>query len=252
MGKPSTPSFGNVRGGNGNDSWTINPSVLLNTIYDGRGGFDTLILNTSQNVSISVDNDTGNSKSWVAVGTGYSGAPLTQSSISTLPGAVAGTIVGIEKIVSGSGNDRLEARDGNSSFFDGGAGNDYLSTDGFGTDTLIGGTGQDYLRAYDRTILVGGTWNGNLASLPTGDGAVDRFQNAGTILDFEVGTDVLVFEGTPAQIGSAWYASTWFDSAGNGHDAIILNNWRGDHMFTLVGVGLEEVATLMGNAEYII
>jgi hypothetical protein len=254
MGKPGGTSFTTVRGGNGNDNWTVNPSVLLNTIYDGRGGFDTLTLNTTLGVSISVNNGTGNSLSWIVVGTGYSGTPLAfdEPRISTLPGAVAGTITNIEKIVGGSGNDRLETVDAGFNFLDGAAGNDYISSNGFGSDILVGGAGQDYLRGYDRTIVVGGNWDGNLSALPTGDGSVDKFQNAGVVLGFEVGTDVLVFEGSPALIGSDWYETTWVDSRGVGHDAIAIDTWRGDIMFTLVGVAIEDASSVMGNAEYLI
>jgi len=73
------------------------------------------------------------------------------------------TLIGIENISSGSGNDTIVGNDGAESFLGGngqdsligGSGNDTLNG-GNGADTLVGGAGNDWLYSTDGTDALSG------------------------------------------------------------------------------------------------
>ena len=105
------------------------------------------------------------------------------------------TLISIENVRSGSGNDILTGN-GRANLLDGAVGNDKL-VGGAGNDTLLGGAGNDTLQ--------GGTGNDNLLAgsgldLLTGGKGADLFVFAlgdgrDTVTDFQDGTDHLQFEG---------------------------------------------------------
>ncbi|WP_147108969.1 calcium-binding protein [Tateyamaria sp. syn59] len=98
-------------------------------------------------------------------------------------------------IFGGSGADRLTGGVGND-ILDGGAGNDVLRG-GAGSDIIFGGGGND--------VIYGGTDDLDAGDILSGGAGADVFHCAifdtnasddpDVILDFETGTDVLVFEG---------------------------------------------------------
>ncbi len=93
---------------------------------------------------------------------------------------------GDDSIDGALGNDRLSGDEGNDTLF-GGAGADILDG-GAGNDTIFGGVDSDFIRAGAGTDIIAGEAGGDAAAFGTNDGF--NFW-----LDFEDGTDSLIFNG---------------------------------------------------------
>lgn len=219
-----TSTITKITGTSGNDDITV-PAGRLGTVQiDGGAGNDTLDLNTygSSGVGVLLTN-ARHTSSTVNPDHAFYGVPYDYS----LAGAssVKGTITNVENIIGTSGNDYLVVDSTYPSLIDGGTGNDFLeSVEGSGT--LVGGPGSDWLLAYhSNNTLVGGTYDYS-TGVATGDGTPDYFfANGGAkILDFEVGTDHLIFE-TGAPDG-AWqpYGANGSEYVANGSVVAILAN----------------------------
>ncbi len=106
------------------------------------------------------------------------------------------TLISIESVTSGSGNDRLLGN-GAANMLSAGAGNDLLQGRG-GNDRLFGGDGNDTLHGgVGNDVLAGGKGNDRLI----GGAGADRFVFAfaagdfDTVVDFQPGVDRLQFSG---------------------------------------------------------
>jgi Ca2+-binding RTX toxin-like protein len=111
-----------VRGGGGNDHIVVAIDTENDT-YDGGSGIDTLdISSTSQSLEVDLQSQEA------------SGADIGTNSI-----------IGVERVIAGSGDDSLSGSSADEELF-GGAGNDVLCGEG-GADNLQGGTGNDQIVA---------------------------------------------------------------------------------------------------------
>lgn len=222
-------------------------SELARTVYDGRGGSDTLDLSAlSTGISLSISLATkgsGGSRLWPQES--FSGSWWTYSD-QHLNGAVRidNSIKSIESIIGTSQNDFLDLRGGSGArFVDGGAGDDAIQVYGSsGTSMAVGGTGSDQLFGnLSSEVLVGGTWDGASA---TGDGTTDEFVMwAGTILDFECGTDSLYIDATGNNMTSTVAATLWVNAT-TSYGAAAQLHITADRVITLVGVTAEEMNSL--------
>ncbi|MFN7306772.1 MAG: calcium-binding protein, partial [Acetobacteraceae bacterium] len=144
----------------GNDTWpgsgfpddvnigtdSIN-GLAGNDSIDGSAGNDTL--------NGGLGNDTlvgGANNDWAS----YGDAPGSIT-VNLFTGASSGadgadSLVGIENVLGGNGNDNLGG-DGNANILDGGNGDDQL-TGGAGADTLIGGAGSDWVVYSDVNLVI--------------------------------------------------------------------------------------------------
>ena len=130
-----------LNGGDGDDAINaglgddmIIGSAGIDTI-DGGAGFDTVSY-AAETVQVRVTFFTG-------------------SASVTIDGVSTDTLMNVESVIGGSGDDQLTAFDtsGAPLTLDGGAGNDFLgfssTSDGFDSGTFIGGDGDDFLRGGD-------------------------------------------------------------------------------------------------------
>jgi Ca2+-binding RTX toxin-like protein len=159
--------FENVLGGSGNDTirgsadWNLMEGGAGNDSLLGEAGNDTLLGGSGNDVlSGGADNDVLEGGAGNDTLDGGTGADLANYSAATgnLVASLAngGTVVdanpnglgtdvlfGIENLIAGSGNDRVNGSAANNSI-EGGAGNDTI-VGGAGNDTLRGGAGSDFL-----------------------------------------------------------------------------------------------------------
>jgi Ca2+-binding RTX toxin-like protein len=147
-------------GGAGND--VLQPSFGLDTVIAGEGNDLIFISVGSQNDSIDGGNGT-DALSFSGSSSNYSiSIDLVAGRANDGLGSVY-TLIGIENISSGSGNDTIIGNDGAESFLGGngqdsligGSGNDTLNG-GDGADTLVGGAGNDWLYSTDGTDAIFG------------------------------------------------------------------------------------------------
>ncbi|WP_147126394.1 calcium-binding protein [Shimia ponticola] len=129
-----------------------------------------------------------------------------------------------EEILGNGGDDMIQGDDGDDAL-SGGDGNDTIYG-GAGNDTIDGGDGDDFLEGNGgENLLTGGLGSDTFAfsSQTTG---------THTITDFEIGTDVLFFDGLQVKWGD--YAITT-SGGGNGQ---ALSITLGSHTVLLEGVGI--------------
>ena len=216
-----------LQGGDGNDTLT---STGGDDMLDGGTGNDRLVGadGTTSTMVGGLGNDTldGSAGNQLA---SYAGNTAAQSLnlVATGAGSLAGsdglggvdTLILVETIIGGAGNDTIDAGPGGyipSLMLDGGAGNDSL-TGGFTPDTLLGGDGND--------TLSGGSNNDSL----DGGAGIDSF--AADLIDASgLGIDMTLSggDGADSLTGGAGNDSL---VGGNGND--VLNG--GDGLNTLAG-----------------
>ena len=163
-------SIENLTGGSGNDTLTGNAG---NNLIDGGAGNDTLIGGAG--------NDTLNGRDGIDTASyvGTAGAvtvSLALTGSQATGGAGTDTLLNIENLIGGSGNDTLTGNAGNN-VIDGGAGNDTL-IGGAGDDTLNGGDGND-------TASYAGVATGVTVSLATTTGQNTGGAGTDTLLNIE-------------------------------------------------------------------
>jgi peptidoglycan/xylan/chitin deacetylase (PgdA/CDA1 family) len=146
-------SIENLMGGSGNDYLTGNASnnVLAggsgDDTLDGGAGNDSLVGGVGNDILIggagrdTLDGGTGTDTASYATTAGNVTVSLAITGAQVTGGAGTDTLIAIENLTGGSGNDTLTGDAGNN-VLDGGSGNDLL-TGGAGDDTLIGGPGND-------------------------------------------------------------------------------------------------------------
>lgn len=172
-----------IGGGEGNDSIEAGDG---NDIVGGGGGDDIILLGSGDNVA--------------------SGGAGNDLIIDEAGDSTIGGVTGDDTINGGSGDDSLGGGAGQDLIF-AGNGNDAVGG-GYGADTIYGEGGDDYLGGgAGHDLLRGGaggdTLNGGFGSdtLVGGDGAdvfvfnVFDSPETDTVLDFELGSDVLTFVG---------------------------------------------------------
>ncbi|HEX8402418.1 MAG TPA: Ig-like domain-containing protein [Allosphingosinicella sp.] len=178
-------------GKGGTDTATLTINVALaddDRTYTGTGGSDTITGDQDRaGAEDTINGRDGNDKLF-----GLAGAD-------TLNGGDGNDELyggdGIDRLNGGSGNDYLDGGQG-ADFLDGGDANDIL-LGGDGRDQLLGGSGNDQLDGGDgRDLLAGGSGN----DLLTGGAGNDLFVfsrggNSDTVIDFEVGRDLLQLDG---------------------------------------------------------
>lgn len=195
LGMDSFLSIENLRGADGSDSLTGNSQdnrlegKAGNDVLNGEAGNDTLMGGRGND---SLTGGTGDDK--LTGGNGSDTAYFTGKTAITVNLGMAGpqntghgldTLVSIERVVSGSGNDRLTGS-GGANHLDGSAGNDSIFGGG-GNDTLVGGIGDDILNGGSGKDLFTGGAGADQFWLKIGDGS-------DTIKDFEGGIDHIVFD----------------------------------------------------------
>jgi peptidoglycan/xylan/chitin deacetylase (PgdA/CDA1 family) len=146
-------SIENLTGGSGNDNLVGNSSnnVLAGGTgddrLDGAAGNDTLVGGVGNDTLIggagrdTLDGGSGTDTASYETTTGDVTVSLTVVGGQVTGGAGTDTLIAIENLTGGSGNDTLTG-DAGSNVLDGGLGNDTL-VGGAGDDTLIGGAGND-------------------------------------------------------------------------------------------------------------
>jgi hypothetical protein len=187
-------------GTSGNDTKVVaSLTELKNTAYNAGAGYDTLDLSAlTSGVSIQLGQvkHTPHSELWADTpfhGSWWDYNPHFQGGTDILD-----SILNFEKIIGTSGNDYLSVLPGG--FTDGGAGDDAL----VGGSTRVGGLGSDQIIGTGNSsdMLVGGTFDGVHA---TPDGTSDEFfLSAGTVLDFELGTDHLYIDNEELPLTASW------------------------------------------------
>ncbi|WP_308515732.1 hypothetical protein [Sphingomonas flavescens] len=222
-----------VVGGNGNDILRV-PSghSLFDTTFDGGKGSDTLDLTnySTRGVTIQLIDGYIHSNGSSVTDVAYTGVPAASA---PLTGSVRGTIKNVENLTGSAGNDVLVVDiKGVVTTINGGDGNDYLYANVYDNSaTLIGGHGNDWLLSLaPSTTLVGGTMDATGAH---GDGQRDFFELGpyATILDFELGTDRLIFSSNHS-MDAAFAAGQWI-SDGKGGSTFMVN---GAAEVTLAGI----------------
>lgn len=203
-------------GEGGNDTLRIGATSLsYGELFDGGAGFDTLDLSShgtdfhvdlagmtidvssSTPVLSSVDETAGIGIDDTGIGPGDTGGVETGSEITAI-GLATGRVVNIEKIVGGSGNDRLIG-DGQNNRLEGGDGNDWLFGNG-GLDTLLGGDGDDLLSPGLAPLTAGERYIGGDGidridlSMFTDDLHVDLFTNDLNLIVHPVSTPAFIGE----------------------------------------------------------
>jgi Ca2+-binding RTX toxin-like protein len=231
QGKDTLIDIENVRSGSGNDTLKGNSGT---NVIEASGGNDRL--------SGGAGNDRltgGSGDDYIDGGTGtdtavYAGStPVTVTLASKLAqqtGAGRDTIIGIENLVSGSGNDMLTGDSGNNSLsagaghdsLGGGGGNDWLYG-GEGSDTLSGGRGSDVF-VFDTMAI-----SSNL----------DR------ITDFSANSDIIrlensIFAALPTgSLSSGAFVANSSGKAGDASDRIIYETDTGSLYYDKDGNGPE-------------
>lgn len=168
QGNDTLNSIENVIGGSGND--TINGDSVANFLSGlagndrlfGGGGDDTLAGGTGND---SIDGGAGIDTADFSSATSAVNVDLVGGSAS---GQGTDTLVSIENVIGGGGNDTITG-DSVANVLSGGGGNDVISAGG-GADTVFGGMGNDTIDGGDGDdVLTGGP---------------DSVESAGTPLDF--------------------------------------------------------------------
>lgn len=227
-----------ITGTSGNDDITV-PAGKLGTVQiDGGAGSDTLDLSNyaSAGVGVSLTN-ARHAYSMVDANQPFHGVADDYAFYNT--NTVTGTITNVENIIGTAGNDAFNVNLTVPSYLSGGAGDDFLVSQQ-GHATLVGGSGSDWLLAYHgNNILVGGTYDAS-TGVATGDGTPDYFYAEGgsTILDFEVGTDHLMYE----MGSSTTFTGTWQPYGSNGSEAALFVN--GSIAAVLANVSASVAATI--------
>lgn len=195
MGKPRNEISFTVKGDSGDNVLTLPAgATITNTVIDGGRGNDILDLSGYESAGVSLSLPSGFAKSNSAVtDKPFTGTFATFDFVDET--TVRGTIKNIEGVIGTSGNDFLflNVNGAMPKLVDGGDGNDVVEALG-GNATLIGGDGSDWIVSYGQgNTAIGGVNDGDLS---TSDGLRDFYYlgSAPTILDFEVGTDQLIFE----------------------------------------------------------
>ena len=196
-------------GGSGNDTLIGNAS---DNILDGGAGNDTLLGGAGNDILIG---GTGNDR--LDGGDGLdvaSFADLTtgiEIDLSNFSGTITtalgtDTLISIEGLIGGSGNDVLKAG-ATATYLDGGAGNDFLGGSAF-DDTLIGGAGDDAIAGGAGNDTIGGGDGDDTLLGQAGDDTI----SGGTGRDFIDGGD-------GNDTINAGDANDWING-GNGNDLI--------------------------------
>ena len=196
----SVTNIENVTGGSGADELTGN--ALANALLGG-GGNDTLngglgndVLNGGGGVdTVSYAGDTDDFFISLLAGNTRRGAA---------DAAIEDTLVSIENVIGGSGNDTITSNGGNQTL-DGGAGDDTISSGGgadtllggFGNDTLLGGIGNDILDGGEGDdTLTGGTGTDIVSGGGGNDTIFWSFGDGSPTTDGGTGTDTLNIAGS--------------------------------------------------------
>ena len=230
MAKPSSTIT--VTGTNGDDILHIPAGYDITQVsVNGRGGTDTLDLsnyqapNGSSGVYLSETGTTSQPDSAVSDWS-FVGVPGSSSSYGHL---VFGTIQSIENLTGSSGNDWLMMGVGGiPTTLNGGPGNDYLSASNAASATLIGGSGSDWIYSVvpNSTLIGGSLVNGVVHEDPAGT-SVDTFEIGPVnvnILDFQVGTDRLLFDATATH--PAFTGGIWVDNGSGGSTLMVIGAAR--------------------------
>ena len=228
----------NVLSGDGNDSLVGNGSANVLTAGLGQDTLSGGIGNDSLYGGAGNDSLTGGTQNdrldgGIGIDTAdYTGTTAVSVNLSLTSGQDTGTgidtLVGIENVTSGSGNDRLI---GNSS------GNTLIS--GLGDDTVKGGSGNDWLYGgAGNDSLVGGSGNDIFVFNSTlGANNVDK------ISDFQTGFDRIHLDNTFFQgisngnMSATSYAANLTGLAGDGSDRVIYETDTGRLFFDADGTG---------------
>ena len=228
----------NATAGSGNDVVTGNAAnnrILGNTGNDilvGNAGNDTLSGGSGND---RIDGGAGIDRAY------FNGAAAATVNLNLVGAQATGygsdTLLGIENLTSGTGNDRLTGN-ASANSFSSGAGNDILVGNG-GNDTLSGGSGNDFLNGgagNDR--LVGGIGaDAFVFNSAIGVGNVDR------IGDFSVINDTMrlenaIFTGLAnGMLAASAFVSTAAGVAADALDRIIYNPTNGNLFFDADGTG---------------
>ena len=146
----------------------------------------------------------------------------TQNAAQNTGGAGSDTLIGIENLTGGSGNDTLTGSSSNN-VINGGSGNDTINGGG-GHDRIIGGAGRD--------ILTGGTGNDTFVI----DVAASGLAAADLITDFASGDQLDIGRG-----GTVWFnnnsnqaAATHASNDSNVNDLVIYGNAAGTEILAVI------------------
>ena len=212
-----------MAGTSGNDTMSgaggddVLASLEGDDTLNGLGGNDTLLGGAGQDIlnggagddllsggagNDQLDGGTGTDTASFA---GATQAVTVDLATGTATGAETGsdTLVGIESVIGGDGNDILTGDTG-SNTLDGGAGNDVINGQG-GNDILVGGLGDDDLNGgsgSDRYLVGPGFGSDDIADFGIGAGEVDALEFAAGVLPADVSVlrgsskDLLVTLGT--------------------------------------------------------
>ena len=175
-------------GENGNELWvsdgTTEGTYLVADINLGNNNYGTAQSSFAANLTVVGD------ELFFSANNGVSGNELFKLTLDDSTIFINGTN-NVDRLVGGTGADRIEGLDGKDSLL-GGAGDDSL-LGGDGKDTLIGGAGNDTLLGEDgKDSLLGGAGNDVLTG---GDGndvfVIQSDAGTDTITDFDLRSDLL-------------------------------------------------------------
>ncbi|MEX0366817.1 MAG: S8 family serine peptidase, partial [Ruegeria sp.] len=214
-----------ILGGDGND--TLEGGSGIDTV-EGGAGDDVILQVNGWTGGDTYDGGTGNDTVDYSGTNGYnSNANLSTGSLTGSGAAI--TLIDIENIVAGNGQDTITGSSG-ANLLDGGAGNDSILGGG-GSDTILGGAGNDTIEGQggsdsidagdgDDLVLINPGWTGN----DTNDGGagIDTF-----LIDFVTSGGYSINLDTGAFNGGGDSTSTVinFENAttSNGNDTLIGN-----------------------------
>lgn len=213
-----------LRGGSDNDILQPGSGLVTGEIYDGDSGTDTLNFSNF-----------------------FSSYLVNLQSGDFDIGATQTTLISIENVDAGNGNDTITGSTG-ANVLDGNAGND-LILGGDESDSLIGGSGNDTLDGSDGT----GSYLGDVDTLRggSGDDTLRYSQSTtGTVSIYDGGADTDTFEVT-SSLSSSWHVNLAVGqfqlTGGNRGTLISIENATVHNSMGVTGSSGANVITGIGN-----